>query len=498
MKRRSVAFGIAAAAGAAVVVGVIVRHSVVAPRTVLAKDCITDGETDPVMVDLSPYLIKALRGSPKGKGGRFGAEGGMPDLVKEPAFQELVRKHGLKLFTGPMVGSIADTSARFWVRTAGPARVQAVVGNPRVARAQMRSSPEVLTRADGDFATVLEVTGLKPFADHTYEVLVDGKASGVAGRPWFRTAPASGAKARFSIAFGGGARYIPKYEHVWETIRRARPLALLLLGDNVYIDEPQRRDIQRLHYYRRHLRHEWRAMAASTAVYGIYDDHDLGKNDCAGGPDPFKPEWKFLSWKVFRENWVNPYYGGGEKRPGCWFGFELGDVHVFMLDNRYYRDFPRTMLGPEQKRWLLDALARSRAKFKVLASGTLWTALADKKGKDSWEAVAHEREEIFGMIDRQRIGGVVLISADRHRTEIWKNERPKGYTLWEFESSRLTNQHKHGTRKEAEWSYNQGRFFGMLDFDLTLRDPTVTLRAVSSEGRDIHSKTLRLSELQVR
>lgn len=473
---------------------VVVRHSVLAPSTVLAKDCITEGETDPVLTELSPYLIEALRGGAKGKGGRFGAEGGMPDLMKEPEFCALLKKHYLKLFSGPMVGSITDTSARFWVRTAGPARVEAVVGSGRTAR----ESKETTTHAGNDFTAVLEVDGLEPFTEYPCTIYFGGNPSRYSGRQKFRTAPAAGQKARFSIAFGGGARYVPKNEGVWATIQRARPLALLMLGDNVYIDEPQRRDIQRLHYYRRQLRHEWRALAASTAVYAIYDDHDLGKNDCAGGPDPFKPEWKFLAWKVFRENWANPSYGGGDARPGCWFDFTLGDVHVFMLDNRYYRDFPRSMLGPDQKRWLLDALARSRAKFKVLASGTLWTALADKKGADSWEAVAHEREEIFSLIDRRRIGGVVLISADRHRTEIWPNERPKGYTLWEFESSKLTNIHTHGTRKEAEWSYNKGNLFGMLDFDLAAGDPTVTLRAVSSEGRNIHSKTLALSELQAR
>ena len=494
MKRRNTALagGLVATAVAlgAVASAVLIHHSVI------AKDCITEGETDPVLLGLSPYLIEALRRSPKGKGGRFGSEGGMPDLIKETAFRELVQKHGLKLFSGPIVGAITNTSARFWVRTAGPARVQAVVGNPRVARARLRSSPEVMTRAENDYSAVLEVDGLKPAADHTYDILLDGKPTQGARRPSFRTAPAAGERVAFSVAFGGGARYVPRHEGIWATIARARPLALLLLGDNVYIDEPQRRDIQRLHYYRRQLRAEFRHMAASTPVYAIYDDHDLGRDDCAGGPHPFKPEWKYLTWKVFRENWANPYYGGGDERPGCWFDFRLGDVHVFMLDNRYYRDFPRTMLGPEQKRWLLDGLARSRATFKVVASGTLWTAQADKKGKDSWEAVAHEREEIFSLIDRERIGGVVLISADRHRTEIWRIDRPNGYALWEFESSKLTNIHTHPTRKQAEWSYNKGRFFGMLDFDLRPRDPTVTLRAVSSEGEDLHAKTLRRSELQ--
>ncbi len=37
------------------------------------------------------------------------------------------------------------------------------------------------------------------------------------------------------------------------------------------------------------------------------DIRALGKNDCAGGPAPFNPSWKFPSWKVFTENWSNPY-----------------------------------------------------------------------------------------------------------------------------------------------------------------------------------------------
>ena len=41
------------------------------------------------------------------------------------------------------------------------------------------------------------------------------------------------------------------------------------------------------------------------------------------------------------------------------FAFRLGDVEFFMTDGRYYRSFKgkkgadKTMLGPEQKKWLL-------------------------------------------------------------------------------------------------------------------------------------------------
>jgi alkaline phosphatase D len=112
--------------------------------------------------------------------------------------------------------------------------------------------------------------------------------------------------------------------------------------------------------------------------------------------------------------------------------------------------------------------------------------------------VEKEREEIFSLIDRNKIPGVILISADRHRTEIWKIERPKGYTLYEFESSKLTNNHTHKTRKEAVWSYNQGNYFGVFQFDLTQADPVVTFKAINIEGKVLKEFPLKRSQLQAK
>jgi len=432
----------------------------------VGKECITTGETDPVLLELDPYLIQALRGGANGKGGKHGADAGMPELIKDAQFTKLVEKHKLKLFSGPMVGCITDTSARIWVRTAGPAKVEVVVGEGAQLGNPKTGGP-VTTKPEDDFTAVVEVKGLKPFTAYHYDVKLDGAGTQSPKLPAFQTAPAAGQKVAFSVGFGGGARYNPPKEHMWATIEKAGLLGFVFLGDNVYIDMPARRDVQRLHYYRRQLRAEYRSFCSKTAIYAIYDDHDLGVNDCAGGPDPFSPDWKLPSWKVFTQNWVNPYYGGGEKQPGCWSHFSLGDVDFFMTDGRYYRDYKqgKTMLGPVQKKWLLEKLAAAKGTFKVIASGTLWTEYADKGGKDSWWGVEKEREEIFSLIDRNRIPGVLLISADRHRTEIWKIERPRGYTLYEFESSKLTNNHTHKTRKEAIWSYNQGNYFALFQFD---------------------------------
>ena len=154
------------------------------------------------------------------------------------------------------------------------------------------------------------------------------------------------------------------------------------------------------------------------------------------------------------------------------------------------------MLGAVQKNWLLNSLKASKATFKVIASGTLWTEHADKGGADSWWGVREEREEIFSVIDQEKIGGVILISADRHRTDVYKIHRPKGYTIYEFETSKLTNNHTHNTKKEALFSYNKGNFFGSLSFNLGLEDPQVTFRCITINGKEVYALPLKRSALE--
>lgn len=449
-----------------------------------AKPPIPTPPGTPILGEVDAYLLKTMFKDTD-------PEANLSSLVKRKDFQELVKKNKLLLFGGPMLGCITDKSAKIWVRTPGPAKVQAILSSVK--------SKAVTTSAVNDFTAILEINGLKPYSEYSYDILVDGK-SVLKTKPRFRTYPSKGQNVDFEVVFGGGARYNPPKERIWTTIAKRRPLACLLLGDNVYIDIPSKRNAQRVFYYRRQLREEYRQLTSSTGIYGIYDDHDLGKNDCSGGPDRFKPSWKFESWKVFRENWVNPYYGGGDRLPGCWFDFSIGDVHFIMTDNRYYRDFKKTktMLGPKQKDWLIRTLKKSQGTFKVIASGTLWTENADKGGKDSWWGVKDEREEIFSVIDKAKIGGVILISADRHRTDIHRIRRPNGYDLYEFETSKLTNNHTHRTNKKALFSYNKGNFFGAMEFNFKKTDPEMTFRCIGIDGKLIHSMTLKRSRLQKR
>ncbi len=449
-------------------------------------------------------------------------------LISSDAFRSFARDRHGELVHGPTLGSVTDRSARFWMRTVheAPVRVRWRVAG---SSDSWRESAAMKTAASREYTAVVEAGALEPATAYDYRLVVDGRELERTYR--FRTFPRAGSSARFDIVFGGGAAFTPSYERVFATIASHQPIAFLQLGDNVYIDAPTHGAVGEYCYYRRQSSAPYRELVASTNVAAIWDDHDFGTDDCHGGPKIDSPPWKRAVFRTFRNNWNNPRYGGGDERPGCWFDFTLGDVHFILLDCRYYRTAPKkpprkakkaknpqkkpatakrakkakrppakvappSMLGPEQKAWLFERLRTSMGTFKVIASSVPFSSGVKPGSGDPWDGYPEEREEIFSFVERQRIEGVVLIAADRHRSDAWRTERPNGYDLYEFQSSRLTNIHTHGVLKASLFGFNKDRSFGLLSFDTTKADPEVTYTIVDIDNRPVHTMTLRRSLLE--
>ena len=437
-------------------------------------------------------------------------EGGMPfsrflagprDMLKPlwdtKEFRQYANRFKIQLIHGPIVGCVTDTSAKYWVRTVDEVSVHVVVSKSKDFCSPIKSTI-ASTSSKVDYTAVVEVEGLQPDTIYYYDVILDGKSVLASDPPSFKTYKTF-SKSKIQVAFGGGAKYTPANERMWDTVGSHSPRALLLLGDNVYIDFPhQFGDFHKYTYYRRQSRPEFRKLTSSVPVYSIWDDHDCAIGDSWMGPYRDKPSWKMSLLEGFRMNWNNPGYGT-EDWPACWFKFSIADVDFFMLDGRFYRTNPYadnpSMLGPVQKAWLLKEVKRSKASFKVLASPVPWDFYTKSNSRDTWNGFKEEREEIFGFLEENKIDGVVLISADRHRSDARKIERSNGYPFYEFESSRLTNQHKHPLKPGAIFGYNEKPSFGLLSFDTTIADPTVTYQIISIDNEVIHSLTLKKSDI---
>ena len=419
-------------------------------------------------------------------------------LTETDAFRETASRYDIQLIHGPLLGCVTDTSARFWVRTVSESSVQVKVSRFRDLTHPIESDVK-FSDSDEDYTTVVQISGLQPDTTYYYDVTIDGRSGLDTKDLSFRTYPIGGKKARFQVGFGGGAGYVPWHERIWDVIKSHRPIAFLLLGDNVYLDMPEAVHAGHHYtYYRRQSRPEFRRLTSSTSIYSIWDDHDTATNDVFMGPYREKPDWKMSLFHLFRQNWNNPAYGAAEW-PGAWYRFNIADVDFFMLDGRFYRTNPHaenpTMLGPVQKAWLLEELKSSEATFKVIVSPVPWSFEAKGDSLDTWNGYREERNEIFQFLSDNRSDGVVLLSADRHRSDLWRIERPDGYALYEFESSRLTNEHDHQVMPDSIFGYNEKQSFGLLTFDTTRPDPTVKYQIYSIDNELIYTLEVKRSEI---
>lgn len=418
-------------------------------------------------------------------------------LYETSAYQNLLKKYGTNLIHGPMLGQVTATKASFWIRTLEDDEVEIQCfefENPEL----MISSSKIINSKDADYTNIIEVKKLKSNTKYIYKILVNGSEVTHLKNLQFTTYSLN--KSRFSIGLGGGAGYTPQYEKMWNTIDSHSLDAMLLLGDNVYLDIPEMPSaFHDYTYYRRQSQPDFQNMVTSTPIYAIWDDHDAATDDVWLGPYVDKPIWKMPLFNVFKNNWNNPQYGTKEE-PACWFNFSIADVDFFMLDGRTYRTNPykveKTMLGPTQKRWLLNSLKNSTATFKIIVSPVPWALDAKPGSNDPWSGFVKERAEIFKFLTDNKIEGVILLSADRHRTDFWKNKRDNDYPLYEFMSSRLTNIHTSDLMPGAIFGYNKKCSFGKMTFDTTLNNPEIKLEVINIDNEVIYTHIIKKSELK--
>ncbi len=417
------------------------------------------------------------------------------NLVQSNEFKEFSQGRYVKLVHGPMLGDVTETGAKIWLRTDRKASVTVTLLED--GKEQYRKI-EGNTSRSNDYTSIIQIFDLKPATSYSYSISIDGNQLFENGS--FTTTMMPGQQVQLKIGFGGGAGYTPWFERMWDTLAMQSFDVFLLLGDNVYIDYPKVPEAQQYCYYRRQSRPEFRRFTPNVPIYAIWDDHDFTVNDGEGGPEVDMPVWKRPVWDLFKNQWANPYYGGGINHPGCWFDFSIGDIDFIMLDCRYYRENPKevddpSMLGKFQKDWLKEKLKSSTATFKVLASSVPWAKETKPGSDDTWDGFPNEREEIFSFIVDNKIEGVLLISADRHRSDAWKVALQKGYTTYDLMSSKLTNVHTHDLMSGSIFGYNKKCSFGTLEFDTKTEDPSVTYSIKNIDNEEIHKMTIFKSQL---
>lgn len=412
-------------------------------------------------------------------------------LMQQPPFMKRCQAAGLTHLGGPMLGQISETGAAVWVRTLKPASV--------TVKANGKTFGPVRSTTASDLTAIVQIEGLKPHTETPYRVFIDGQPIQTQSDTVIRTVTDKPAVTR--IGFGSCWHRWGLGHPMMDTVRQRKPAAMLMIGDVAVQDRRGNTGKARHDVLMRDFFPTWRRFCAEIPIYTSWDDHDYAGNDLGGVVEgKFSDDDRTQVRNLYTQTWVNAQYGQDDK--GIYQKVRIGPADVFLTDNRSQRDHSADQypfFGKKQMDWLKKELLESTAPFKILSCGTMWSDYVSN-GKDSWGRHDKKgREELFRFIEENKIGGILLISGDRHGARGFTIPRPSGFTFYEFGAA------SYGGRigppaQDPAWTHQLYGIaaeyaFSEFEFDTTQADPTVTLRVTHESGREVYATTLTRSQL---
>ncbi len=349
-----------------------------------------------------------------------------------------------KLLSGPMQGHTSATSTNIWLMIKNKALVEVklkdlVSGEEQILMKHTDSIPHF----DKIFPLTFHFSNLKSNTIYDLDIKLNGK---MVRKNMFVKTLHSGENKDFSFLTGSCALWVPKgmrwlhpgnEERIYPHMKKAPGEFMIWLGDYLYYFPKHYKSAEmmfkRYVNTRRHNLHM--DFMRSRPQYSIWDDHEYGSND--SGKDFILKEHSLKLHQLF---WPNPSFGTPEV-PGIFFKFAYQDAEFFMTDGRYYRterNMPDgEMLGEEQLQWLMNALKKSTATFKFIATGT--QVLNRFSANESYSQFPQEMKKLFDFLEAEKISGVIFLTGDRHHTELIKRDRENAYPLYDFTCSAITS-----------------------------------------------------------
>jgi len=309
-----------------------------------------------------------------------------------------------------LVGAVFDPTptallVAIWSRDAHEVDVEVTTGEEIVA------ADTVVLGAGG--VGMLDVDGLVP--DRAYEITFTSGGTSF-GPCHARTAPADDATGPVRIAVSADFDPNPMFDSpLIEHVLAAEPQLYISLGDFPYTDNgPIAQTVSEYRARHADLRTApaARRLLEGVGIRAIYDDHEF-RNDWDTARAQAEADRYAAAMQVWDEFF--PVRGAVDDiRYRSWrWGKHL---ECFLLDCRRFRssnsapdDPEKTMLGPTQLAWVIDAVRRSTATFKLVLTSV---PLDFGEGFDHWAGFTNERTRLLDAM--VGVTGVVFVCADQH------------------------------------------------------------------------------------
>ena len=289
---------------------------------------------------------------------------------------------------------------------------------------------------------------------------------------------------------------------IWNAIAEEDADVWLWLGDIVYTDKQQMADLAEKYSLQKALP-AYQDLMGKTKIFGVWDDHDFGKND-AGSAFKKKVESRELLFDFLDLSVAHP----ARKREGAYQSYSFGEgdqkTLVVLLDVRYFKEpYVRSnspkqrykkneegmLLGEAQWQWLETLLAQSDAKVHLFGGGI--QLLSSEHPFEKWSNYPNARKRFVSLLKQYEIKNAIYLSGDRHIAELSAMELEESTVLYDFTSSGLTHAYM-GLSEE----FNPYRIsplikqlnYGALQFDWEKQEIQFYLKGV--KGEDLYQKTI--------
>ena len=156
----------------------------------------------------------------------------------------------------------------------------------------------------------------------------------------------------------------------------------------------------------------------------------------------------------------------------------------------------KTILGEAQWKCLEQQL-RQPAEVRLLCTSI--QCLAETAGQETWSNLPRERTRLFRLIKDTRANGVIMISGDRHWSELARVDNAVGYPLLEMTSSSFNQVHGRGTptvnrHRISETTYHKENF-GVLEIEWSKPAAQLKLEIRSLKNQPKIQWTMSAAEL---
>jgi hypothetical protein len=318
-----------------------------------------------------------------------------------------------------------------------PSVVAASAGAPLAGGALLRVASDVRARVEIEVATNAEfrrsrrlrlgptdefdaalarVTRLRPGRRVYWRArLRRGRAQTVGPVRSFRVLPRAGGQGRATIAIAACAS---QFGPAFDQLAGRRPDVFVWQGDLNYPDTvgPLAQTVPGYAgIWRDFLANPRMAPILERSLFAAQrDDHDYGIQDA--NSTNLVP-WGLAPWESLFERRL-------------YYRFASGPAEFWVLDQRRHKSDPtrpddeqKTLLGLNQRAWLLRTLAASRAPFKVICSPCTLAPLSANQRDGSWAAgFTAERDLLLRHVAAHVTGRTLFVTGDTHWTMVYDKD----------------------------------------------------------------------------